>query len=206
MFVEKIKDKFLKKRIAGYVKNFPRTLKEDNPTKNPNTAKMMAELLKGDDMICLPKDKVIPIGAAIEKEPDIILPSKVVDHFIETASHRVLMNFCICHESMECEDYPIELGCMFLGDAAKKIHPELGREASVEESKEHARKCRDSGLVYSVGKSKLDSVWLAVGPDTKLLTICNCCPCCCLTRTVPYSAPILGESFSRMPGVQVYRN
>jgi ferredoxin len=54
-----------------------------------------------------------------------------------------------------------------------------------------------------VGRSGIDPVWLNVGPADKLLTICNCCPCCCIARTVPYSHPALGEKYSRMPGVEV---
>jgi len=201
--VDKIKDANVRKRVQGYIDNFPRRLSHDNPTHNPNVAKVMEQLCKDDDVICLPKDSVIKVGKSIDKGPDMILPSKAVERVIENASHRVIMNFCICRESMDCKDYPIELGCIFMGDAAKKIHPELGRAATVDEALEVAAKCREAGLVHSIGRSGIDPIWLSVGPPNKLFTICNCCPCCCITRTIPYSNPLMGQGFSRMPGVKV---
>ena len=128
---------------------------------------------------------------------------KGVEHFIEKASYRCIMNFCICRDSMGCRDYPQDLGCIFLGEAARGIHPELVREVSRKEALEFARRCREAGLVHSVGRSKLDTVWLEIGPGDKLFTICNCCPCCCITRGLAYSHPLLGEKYSRMPGVKV---
>ena len=35
------------------------------------------------------------------------------------------------------------------------------------------------------------------------LTICNCCPCCCLWRVLPHIAPQIGTKTTRMPGVRV---
>jgi len=196
-------DKRLRK-VNFYKKFFPRRFPKRNPAKIKFVAKMIEKkYMEGDELYCLPRDGVIPIGDKIEKPPDMLLPSQVVEHFIEKASYRCIMNFCICRDSMGCKDYPQELGCIFLGEAARGIHPELGREASKEEALEFARRCREAGLVHSVGRSKLDTVWLEIGPGDKLFTICNCCPCCCITRGLAYSHPLLGEKYSRMPGIKV---
>ncbi len=197
-------DEKVKKRIDKYMAMYPKSLSHDNPTKNPNTAKVLEQFFKTDDMICLPKDGVIKIEESVGGRDDVVLPSRVLEHFIRKASHRVVMNFCICRESNECRDYPRELGCIFLGEAASRVHPDLGRQASVEEALDHAARCREAGLVHCVGNSKLDNVWLEVWPERRLMSICNCCPCCCITRTIPYSAPFVGAKFSRMPGVSVH--
>jgi len=202
-WINRIKDEKVRQRIQSYIDSFPRRLSRDNPTFKPQVAAMMEQLFKDDDIICVPKDKVVRIGAVLEGPADVVLPSQAVEQAIRRASHRVIMNFCICREAMQCRDYPIELGCLFLGDAAKKIHPELGRRATVEEALETARQCREAGLVHSIGRSGIDPVWLQVGPPQKLLTICSCCPCCCITRTIPYSNPVLGRKYTRMPGVTV---
>jgi ferredoxin len=55
-----------------------------------------------------------------------------------------------------------------------------------------------------IGRNKLDTVWLGVGPGNRLLTICNCCPCCCLWRVLPDLSPQIGAKTVRMPGVRVY--
>ena len=156
-----------------------------------------------DDIMYIPKDTVLTINTSLESPPDMVLPSRVVEHFIETAQHHWIMNFCICRESFQCTDYPIELGCLFLGEAAMKIRPDLGRKVTKEEALDHVRKCREAGLVHLIGRNKLDAMWLKVGPGHKLMTICNCCPCCCLWKMLPHLDSDTGMRVTKMPGVSI---
>lgn len=173
-------------------------------TRVPIVKNLMDYLLfEGDDIIYLPKDTVIKINHSLTPPGDVILPSEVVEHFIEEANYHWIMNFCICRDSAECTDYPIDLGCLFLGEAALQINPELGRKVTKEEALEHVRKCREAGLVHLIGRNKLDAVWLNVTPGNKLLTICNCCPCCCLWRMLPDLSPDISSKITRMPGVTI---
>jgi ferredoxin len=57
--------------------------------------------------------------------------------------------------------------------------------------------------VHLIGRNKLDTVWLGVGPGDRLLTICNCCPCCCLWRMLPYTSSQIAGGVARMPDVTV---
>jgi ferredoxin len=173
-------------------------------TRIPIVGKITDRLLfEGDDLIYLPQDQVIPVNQALDAPGEMVLPSQVVEHFIEKASYHWIMNDCICRKSMGCEDYPIDLGCLFLGEAVLGINPKLGRLVTKEEALEHVRRCREAGLVHLIGRTKLDTIWLGVGPGDKLLTICNCCPCCCLWRVLPDIAPQIGAKVRRMPGVTV---
>jgi Pyruvate/2-oxoacid:ferredoxin oxidoreductase delta subunit len=83
------------------------------------------------------------------------------------------------------------------------IDPHIGHQATKEEALEHLRRCREASLVHLIGRNKLDAVWLKVGPSNRLLTICNCCPCCCLWRVLPHLAPYLSSKVTKMPGVRV---
>jgi ferredoxin len=168
-------------------------------------------LFGGDDIIYLPKDDVVEdmarrmvrIDESIGLPEDVVLPSQVVTHFIEQANYHWIMDFCICRESEGCEDYPTDLGCLFLGEAVLGINPRLGRRVTKMEALEHVRRCREAGLVHLIGRNKLDSVWLGVKPGRKLLTICNCCPCCCLWRAIPHLSPSISGKITKMPGVSV---
>ncbi len=160
-------------------------------------------LFEGDDLIYLPKDKSIKIDRSRASMDEMVLPSQVVEYFIEQASYHWIMNTCICRDSRQCKDYPINLGCVFLGNAAMGINPQLGRHVTKEEALSHVRRCREAGLVHLIGRNKLDTVWLGVGPGRQLLTICNCCPCCCLWRVLPHIAPQIGAKITRMPGVSI---
>jgi ferredoxin len=160
-------------------------------------------LFDGDDIMFLVKDRTIEVGAAAEDKGSMVLPSSVVEHFIEEAKDHWIMDKCICRDALSCKDFPVGLGCLFLGEAALGINPKLGRRVSREDALAHARKCREAGLVHLIGRNKLDTVWLGVGPGTRLLTICNCCPCCCLWRMIPVVKGSIAEKVTRMPGVEV---
>ncbi len=160
---------------------------------------------ENDDMIYLPMDKNITIQreVKIHRPSEIVLPSQVVEYFIERSEHFWIMDHCICRESTGCEDYPRDIGCLFLGEATKDINPLMGRSVTKKEAFEHVDKARKAGLVHLIGRNKLDPVWLGVGPDDKFLTICNCCSCCCLWRMIPDLSPDISAKIKRMPGVSV---
>jgi ferredoxin len=162
-------------------------------------------LFHEDEIIYLPKDDVttIKISEPIERHGDMVVPSSVLEFFIDKANYHWIMDWCICRSASKCEHYPIELGCLFLGEAALKIDPNLGRQVSKEEALVHVEKCREAGLVHLIGRNKLDTVWLKVGPGQKLLTVCNCCDCCCLWRILPFVSKNISSKITKMPGVNV---
>ena len=160
-------------------------------------------LFKGDDIIYLPKDKVIDVDKSLGEYDEFVLPSQILKYFINKAKHHWIMDFCICRSSMDCKDYPVSLGCLFLGDAVLGINPQLGRLVTKEEALEHLKKCREAGLIQMIGRNRLDSQWLGVKPGYKLLSICNCDPCCCLWRISSILAPEIGKKIHKMPGITI---
>ncbi len=156
-----------------------------------------------DELIYLPQNEVVSVDEYVEPPESMALPSQVVEHFIKEANFRWKMDFCICRRSNQCDDYPIDLGCLFLGEAAKDISPEHGEPVSEEEALEHLEECREAGLVHMIGRNKLDHVWLDVGKEGKLLTICNCCPCCCISNMAPVASSTVRDKYQKMPGVKV---
>ncbi len=159
-----------------------------------------------DDTICLPRDTTIQINQSIPMQEEVVLPSQVVEHFIAQAKYLWIMNSCLCREAKGCEDYSANLGCLFLGEAVLGINPAHGRLASKDEALEHTRACQEAGLVHMVGRNKVDTFWLGVNPGYKLLTICNCCPCCCAWTMLPHLDQSIRRKTTRMPGVSVKVN
>jgi ferredoxin len=156
-----------------------------------------------DDMVYLPKDNVI-----VEVNQEIpftntVLPSQIVHKYIDEADTHFVMNNCICRDSANCDDFPIEIGCLFMGKAATKIDPRLGRLVSKKEAHQHVQKARKADLVHLIGRNKLDTVWLDTGPGEKLMTVCNCCPCCCLWKMLPNLKDVISERITAMEGVYV---
>jgi len=162
-----------------------------------------AMLFSHTNLTYLFKDSVVEISVdkSFDLPDNMVLPSKIVDHFIKNASHRFIMDFCICRQAMHCKNHPVELGCLFLGDAVKDISPGYGREVSLEEALAHVVKCRKSGLIHLIGRDQIDKTWLQVKNGAQLMTICNCCSCCCLWKWLPDLDPAIRSKVKRMPGV-----
>jgi len=176
-------------------------------TKWPIVGRLMERALfnghrTGDALFYLPKDKVV-IDQSIDDQDSLVVPSIVVAHFIEEAKHVFLMGHCICREAANCQDYDHGIGCIFLGEAVLDINPKLGRLVDQETALTHVKRAREAGLVHLIGRDKIDAVWMGITPSTKLMTICNCCPCCCLFKFLPNLAPKLQKKIERMPGVHV---
>lgn len=165
-------------------------------------------IFEKSNLTYLTKDKVVEItlNKKIQQPDSIVVPSSVVEHFIEKSSYRVIMNFCLCREANRCKNYPIEMGCLFMGEAAKKIPSSFGRPASKKQALEYVEKCRKLGLIHLIGRDRIDETWLGVGSKIPLITICNCCNCCCLWRMLPYLDDRLSSSVKRMPGVKIKVN
>lgn len=163
----------------------------------------------GDEIYYLPSDSSVSKSRRIEvsidagTREDVVLPTEVVTELIERSRYIYIMDFCICRDSSHCKDYPTDLGCVFLGKGVLNIRGGVGRLATKEEARRHIDACKEAGLVQLVGRNKIDSVWLDTGRMEDLLTICNCCPCCCLWKMIPDLPENLSSKINRVPGVQL---
>ncbi|MGD8634234.1 MAG: 4Fe-4S binding protein [Anaerolineales bacterium] len=158
---------------------------------------------EGDELSYLPTNLSIPVGESPSNSGDFVVPEQVIDYFIQKAGFLWVMDECICRSASECKTYPIDLGCLFMGEATLDINPRLGRPVTKDEARTHIERASQEGLVHLIGRNKIDTVWLGVGPGHKLLTVCSCCPCCCLWRMHPHLNPGIQATLHRMPGLWV---
>ena len=123
------------------------------------------------------------INISIDLEDKMITPPvEIVKDAIRKSGYRAIMNYCICRTISKCKDYPVDLGCMFLGSAAKTcVKNGVAREATVEECLDHIDRATASGL--SGGTYFVEFEQYAWGfPDADIpdyIAFCFCCPCCC---------------------------
>lgn len=191
--------------VAVIRKTFPGRFTMAKMTRLPGIGRLVEKaLFEGDDIIILPREEGVILAQEHPGDAgSAVVPSRVVEHFIEKASHLFVMNTCICREAAGCDDYPVDIGCLFMGEAVLGINPALGRQVTKEEARAHLARSRRAGLFHLVGRNKLDTVWLGVSPGTRLLTVCNCCPCCCLWRILPDVAGRIGSRVTGIPGLSV---
>ena len=158
-------------------------------------------LFENDDLVVIPN--AVPVNQKIEGENSEFLPSDVMKEVIKQCDDIVIMDSCLCRTSSKCEDYPHDIGCIFLGPASRKIPRTIGHTATVEEALEHVDRADAAGLSHIVGRNKIDSLWMNVRPDKGLLTICHCCPCCCLWKVVPHLDDEISSKVNRLEGITV---
>ncbi|MEF8879498.1 MAG: 4Fe-4S binding protein [Candidatus Thermoplasmatota archaeon] len=195
-----------KKFVQLLKKIFPHRSKIAKLSKNPMIKWLYNKMIfEKNNLTVLPKNKVveIEINKKIKPAESIVLPSQIVEYFIDKANYHFIMDFCICRESMNCQNHPKELGCLFIGDATKDITPDFGHAATKEEAKKHVEKCREEGLIHTIGRDKIDEMWLGTKPEKDLMVVCNCCHCCCLWRMLTDLDKELGLTVKKMPGVKV---
>jgi len=93
---------------------------------------------------------------------------------------------------------------MYMGDDVKSIQlpPETGRFITQEEALEHAKKSIENGLVPCFGRAPGETAGWAT--DTgHIMSLCFCCPCCCVNGKVAKNATFEIQMFTRMEGLTV---
>ena len=146
----------------------------------------------------------IEINQSFQKDDSEFVPSQIIKEVIKEASDIVIMHKCLCRSSANCQDYPQDFGCIFIGPASRKIASKYGRTATVEEALAHVDKADELGLSHVIGRNKIDSVWMNVRPKEKLLIICHCCPCCCLWKVLPDLDEDISKKVMRLEDVEVH--
>ena len=172
-------------------------------TKKSEFAKKIVDklLFEEDEIVVIPN--TININKKIEAEKSEFLPTDIIKDVIRRCDDIVIMNTCLCRTSNNCKDYPHDIGCIFLGPTTKKIPRNICKEASVEEALKQVDMADEAGLSHIIGRNKIDTVWMNVRPGKGLLTICHCCPCCCLWKVYPNLNSEISDKLERLDGVKV---
>ncbi|WP_298501445.1 DUF362 domain-containing protein [uncultured Methanobrevibacter sp.] len=158
-------------------------------------------LFEDDEIIVVPN--TININKKIESEGSEFLPTEVIKDVIRRSDDIVIMDTCLCRTSNNCQDYPQDIGCIFLGPTTRKISKNISHKATVEEALAHIDKADAAGLSHIIGRNKIDTVWMNVRPGKGLLTICHCCPCCCLWKVYPNLHGDISSKLEKLDGVSV---
>lgn len=157
--------------------------------------------------VVLPPDEVtltyIPVYENLELPAGTVAPVSIIEQFIRRASDHVILSRCPCRSENGCEDFDQDFGCTFIGPAVRSVDPEVARRVSMEEALDHLREATEAGLVSCIGKFKGDAIMLGVKEHDRLITICHCCPCCCISTCMPLASREARDLLVRLEGVNV---
>lgn len=158
---------------------------------------------KDADAITTTVSANIEVNQKFQKDDSLFLPVDLLKEAVRRASYITVMDQCLCRISNNCQDYPQDLGCIFLGPAARNIPEKIGHQATVEEALAQIDYAESLGLSHVMGRNKIDTIWMHIGPKEQLLTICHCCPCCCLWKVLPDIHTDISDKVMRINGVSV---
>lgn len=125
----------------------------------------------------------VPLNVEIgESVKQAVLPANLMKKAVRNAKFRAIMHKCICRDAQHCENYPTDLGCVFLGDAARIcVKNGIASAATEEECISHIDRAARHGLSGQALWVEVEKyLWGFENRNaTRFLEFCFCCPCCC---------------------------
>ncbi len=147
----------------------------------------------------------LPINKELERGENVVVPYQIVEEFIEKSTYRMVMDFCGCRTGNKCKNHPQDFGCLLMGEATEQIKIPMSRKVSKNDAKEHLQKAIDSGLTVFVGFSRVDNFIFGLPDDCKLLSVCFCCDCCCMSYMYKYMpSEKRNDQIRRLEGLEVW--
>jgi len=147
---------------------------------------------------------LVPLNRDLDyqgKVPGAVTPISMVRKAIEESSYRMIMDKCMCRDCHTCKNYPIELGCIMLGEACRKmVSSGVGHYATVEEAVGHLERAAQLGMVAGCAWAEIEALAMGISPQQhdRYVEICLCCPCCCLAlhqMKKLMSVPVMKDRF-----------
>jgi ferredoxin len=146
----------------------------------------------------------IPINVEVRQPESIPIPRRVVERLVTEVDDIFIIDECICRSLLNCGNYPIDIGCIALGSAIRRMHPSHGKRATREEATAHVRRAAEAGLIANIAHVWIDPVAFGLTPFKQLMFICFCDDCCCLYRThMKKRGPNLDRAYQKLLGISI---
>jgi UDP-glucose 4-epimerase len=152
------------------------------------------------------RPKVIPVNENTGEAVNEILPRQILDDMIDVYTYHFLMDACICRTGFACRNFSKDVGCLFMGETARKLPPGLGGQVSREQAHAHVDKAVGLGLIPMTGKVNVDNLGFLVKDTKELFSVCFCCHCCCMMGYYKHSPDHLKKLFKPIEGLSVRVN
>ena len=128
---------------------------------------------------------ILPIHRDLDyqgKNQSVVAPIDLVRKAIEQSSYRVIKHRCFCRDGCGCKDFPVDLGCIMLGEGCRTmVGRGTARAVTVDEALAHLERAAELGLVCLTMWIGMEMLVLGI-PDRdhdRIVEVCFCCPCCC---------------------------
>ena len=135
---------------------------------------------------------VMPLNVDIsDKAEKVVVPVDIIKMALKKSSYIAGMNSCLCRDAQNCQDYPHDVACIFLGDGGRRVVKNgLARQFTYEEALQRIDRATELGLVgQSLWVEVEQLIWGFRNDELdKFMEICFCCPCCCVGMNLSRNA------------------
>lgn len=135
---------------------------------------------------------VMPLDVDItDKSEKVVLPIDLIKESLKHIDYISGMDTCLCREANGCEDYPVDVACLFMGEPARTVVKNgLARELTYEEACARVDLAAKHGLMGQAVWIEVEQLLWGVRNDhmDQFLEICFCCPCCCIAMRLARNA------------------
>lgn len=135
---------------------------------------------------------VLPLNVDItDRSQKTIVPMDIIKESLKKVDYIAGMDSCLCRDANGCKDYPHDLGCLFLGEAAKTVvKHNLGRRFTYEEACKRVDEAASIGLMGQAVWIEVEQMLWGIPNDEmdRFMEICFCCPCCCIALKLARNA------------------
>lgn len=146
----------------------------------------------------------IPVNLDVKGGGSSHIPELVLEELIRRSAHRITINRCHCRDSEHCQHYPIEDACLHLGEGTSYLDPHIATPRTVESAIAHMRKMIGMGLIPMIGRVRMDDLFYGTPNTGRSLTVCFCCPCCCMImNTTRYMPDATQNAIVKLKGLRI---
>lgn len=135
---------------------------------------------------------VMPLDVDVTDESKkVVIPMDLIKESLKNVTFIGGMDSCLCREANDCQDFPHDMGCLFLGEAGRVIEKHgLGRQLSYEEACARVDRAAECGLMGQAVWVEVEQLLWGIRNDQmdQFLEICFCCPCCCIAMRLARNA------------------
>lgn len=135
---------------------------------------------------------IMPLDVDVtDKGEKVVLPIDLIKETLKHVKYISGMKTCLCREANDCEDYPVDVACIFMGEPAKSVVENgLAEPMTYEEACARVDLAAKHGLVGQAVWIEVEQMLWGVRNDEmdKFLEICFCCPCCCIAMRLARNA------------------
>lgn len=148
--------------------------------------KLYPDKVRPTGTVVMPLD--VDVTATGEK---VVVPLEMIKESLKNVTYIAGMDGCLCRQANDCKDFDHNIGCLFLGEAAKGVVKHgLAREITYEEACRRVDQAAEAGLMGQAVWIEVEQMLWGVRNDLMdhFLEICFCCPCCCIAMRLARNA------------------